>query len=397
MGGSYPTAMRKAAQDFRVPTTLIPANDNNPAGPRPYKLPIPANDNFQLPRVELPSSGQARRASRLLPGLLPVFGAFMTGYELYRLYESWGSQAPWYFTDAGWTRLCGPVSFPTEGPDPCLTWPSMPWFAPLGAPDSCGATGQSFSASGEPDLTQHNLLRAQKREVVCAGGDFAITDVWFRSADTDGLVGIPGWYPQEVPLYPPGAVALEPQRYQLPGLPQFQPEPYYKPGDKDRYDPNYPEGSERGYSAPVGPVDMERELPNVTSSSGRPIGRQPPRPREKEKKVKGGRLTKFMMHSLLVAAKVHGKMVDLRDFTEAFWKNIPKHLRSKDPKCKKKIQCMLADIWLHWDEIDGGKAFLDMIKEISEDVIGGAGEALRDEAAKQHGWFKYKIFTSPRF
>lgn len=396
MGGSYPTAVRRNAGDFRSPRVSTPANDNAPYGPRypTREYPRPANDNWRSPKI--PTTWEVFEAFADANAVYRWGKNFYKLYDLYRrLYEMTDQFA---FTTAGWTRVCGPVWFATDNfIDPCSNWPSYPWYAPLGTALDCGRDGQSFGGVvADPwtivnDGVSTNMLSAQKRldGVLCLGGDYAVNSVWTRNL-TD-VVGVPGWVRPDIPMYPQDLEGLDPFRFTRPQQSTWPAAPLYKPADKRRYDPDLVEQSDRGYDYPGSSFDY---VPDVNTSSGRPIGRQPPRAREKEKKVKAEGLTKYTLHALIMAAKVNGKMRDFKDYVDAFWKNIPKKHRT--PKCKS-FGCKLADIWKHWDEIDGSKAFRDMIKEIAEDVVGGAAEQLRDEAAKKNGWFKYKVFLNPRF
>lgn len=43
------------------------------------------------------------------------------------------------------------------------------------------------------------------------------------------------------------------------------------------------------------------------------------------------------------------------------------------------------------------EAFMNILEEILQDLLGGFGDSLRSKAARRNAWLKYKIFTSPRF
>lgn len=165
----------------------------------------------------------------------------------------------------------------------------------------------------------------------------------------------------------------------------------------------------RTYSPPV-------ERPFATD--GMPLGRVPAGKRTKEKKFKRGTLINIIASALKSTAFAHGKLADLRDLLKALHDALPKELQLKGKEAKR-IGSLFRQVYKYLDKIDDEMvevtrwkgtpwekkvkmsrkqlAFENILNEIAEDLIGGAGDKLRGKAAAKNGWFKNKIFTSPRF
>jgi len=104
---------------------------------------------------------------------------------------------------------------------------------------------------------------------------------------------------------------------------------------------------------------------------------RPPKPYTKERKVVlavGG-----------VVAKIANIATESKDFVEAIWKALPKKMRTKPEKGRRKItvQAMLWDIYRHFGDVDLPKAMSNIVQnELQDRLYGKAGQYAK--SGKQH-------------
>lgn len=392
---SYRTsAARKERQLSRpenAPATPRPANDN-----KPYPL-KPANDNF---RGNLPpqvgrflKNPATKKAAQAFLRVHPVLAGLSTAWMAYELLSE--ISAVKLYSGEGLAVLCS-VSIGSGCLDQIacsdFSYCIGPSFRNYIGPPVCGLGGQATSAF-------------QRGTINLAGNIDGVLVSMARP-------GFPGCHPnrnvaqwQTTANYPANRERLHPQAVPWVATPRFPYAPYrwidplkFIPvGDPSIVDPlpppyeylpdrEMPWPGERGNTAPeyVAP-------PRVADSP-----RFRPGPKEKEKKVKWTGPAQIAHAILVSAGRIHGKLADFRDIVGAFHSALPKELQLKG-KDKRSVNKMLAQVFNHWDQLNGEKALLGVIKEVAEDVVGGFGDRLRSEAAKEFGWLKNKIFTGPRF
>lgn len=205
----------------------------------------------------------------------------------------------------------------------------------------------------------------------------------------------PGWpQPRPLPTFDPWAPYrwLDPHHWapiHRPALPEIQP-PFY-----GRPEPVPSDLSERGNTVPRERIGIP-EVPAVWPQGIPSIGRRPAPAGTKEKKFRTTAVASGVARALKSGAFVDGKLKDLRDLVNAMNESLPKEFQLKGA-AKKRLPDQLMNVWKHLDKMDAKEAFLGILKEIAEDLMGGFGDMLRQKAATKNGWFKTKIFTSPRF
>lgn len=389
---------RRLSRPDGAPVPTRPANDNKP---HPLK---PANDNY--PANLPPQFGRdvwhpavryaAKTAMMVHPGLRILRYAWDL-YELYNWYKNTRiSLGDFTLTcDSGFLGAC------LAQPDGCTDPPFDrycigPMFqSGLSNPLNCGITGQAGmpNASGAWP-TDFGTTTGTKGVVVwavrnshaappCHPSSLRTQYRWNMTAPRTKPHP-----PHRVPYYHSTPPFWAPFRW-------YKPEIFMKPGvdyDVDPLPPPYwvipkRDDVDRGYDIEPVPIDDPVAPPHW---------RVPPRPREKEKKVKWTGPARILNAILVSLARVHGKGADLRDILKALDEALPKNLQLKGPD-KKKIPKLLENVYRNWDKLDAEKAILNVIKEIAEDVVGGFGDRLRSETAKNFGWLKNKVSLSARF
>lgn len=161
-----------------------------------------------------------------------------------------------------------------------------------------------------------------------------------------------------------------------------------------RTDPNRETGYEKKPKAYARENLWPVEVPLTTRQPV--LGRTIPPKGTKEKKFKATTMARIVARALKSTAFVDGKMKDLRDLLEAMHDSLPKELQLKG-RDKRQIEKLFRRVWENLDKMDAKEAFLGILKEIVEDLIGGFADGLRSKAASKNGWFKNKIHTQPRF
>lgn len=382
-----------------------PANDNV----RPQTLPKPANDNF---RDRLPPAPDLQDLARLTRALRP----FIKIHPFFRFigvlddlgFFGWLMRQLNPGDMKGWVLDC-------ESPAPCqihngtncnLTFCES-HGAMWGEAGACGQ-GHAWPPAGAnlvflPGSRFRGFyVRRDPASEPCGGGAGWLERSYSHPFDINQHpVYVPPEFPSivEIPL---GSPAFVPYKYPwvnpeilpiLQPVPEPLPPPYKAIPDREMHP-----DSERGNDVlgrtnlRVQPVDRP-----LTSASPEPAtGRRPPGPKEKEKKYRATGLVKWLERAVKLANKVDSKLKDFRDIIIAFNDALPKEKQLKAPD-NKKLQKLLENMLRHFDDVDGLEAILNIVKEIAEDLIGGAGDALRSEAAAKMGWFKNKIWTMPRF
>lgn len=387
---------RQLSRPDPAPAPRSPANDN-------YRHPTkPANDNFPANLPPKPGSWvknpAVKRAAKLAMQVHPGLRVLRYLWDLYDLYN-------WYKNTrtglGNFILKCTNGSIATHCITPGVCNGTAYCYGPVfGDGTNFCPTGSSFSFSnayGSAEEAAHRnggtngfhviLVRPSTNLPQPCSNQSAVINSYEktfsagqRRANMPHLVpfthSIPPfwapfrWYKPEVLMKPQVDYDVTPQ-----------PPPYRMVPDREM-GPN----SDRGYEISEAPAPLSP-----------PFAYRGPPPRgTKEKKVRWDGPARIL-HSILISiARVHGKLADLRDLVGALHKSLPKHLQVKG-KDKKSLHKMLRAVWDNMDQMNGEQALLNIIEELAEDVIGGAGDRMRSAAAKEFGWVKNKIFTSPRF
>lgn len=414
----WPTAYRSQfARSFqRAPTVIIiipPVPRDIPNIPPSAWRRIIMNEITEIPKAMPPLGwGEMRRLGRYLRPLtrFSPLGRFL---DLWDLFNWWVQQVADPGDLKGWSQDC-------SAPPPCNDTACNTSFCIThgeywGTGAACGP-GHAWDPSGGSLIFtpgarfRAHYVRRNPALEPCGGGAGFVDESWSHPFDGaqhpvyeppifPSNVRIPMWFPMENPFVRHPWINPDLLPIQKPA-PEPLPPPYRVIPDRVMH----PE-SERSYDTPMDrlpsyrPLEkpQARELNNPNRDSRVPVyGRRPPEKKQKEKKYKYSTFIQAVETAVKVLARVDGKLKDLRDLLKAFDDALPKQyqLKSKD---KKLISKLIANLYRHLDKVDGGEAFKNVLKEIAEDLIGGAGDRLRQEAAKRMGWFKNKIFTSPRF
>lgn len=396
----YPVAYRtSAAREVRQlsrpptePAPRSPANDN-----KPYPM-RPANDNFpgHLP----PKAGgwvkhpAVRKAAQTIMMAHPLLRAFSLGWKLYDLYDGL-SRVKTYEGEGMFLKCSVSYSDMCASQTPCglQSYCGGPVFFDAINQALCGLGGQGYGFNAQGYPPNHGQVGGIFVQLIRPGFPFCQPAGVLRQWESNAYYPfsrvrrLPQWTPWHTTTPAP----FSPFRF-------YKPQVFMKPGDPVEVTPMPPPyeyipsrsdadmwPGERGYSAgeaiePVAP----------------PAFRAKPGPRVKEKKVKWTGPAQ-MLHAILVSiSRVHGKLLDLRDILGAMNDALPKELQVKGAS-KKALPDLLRNVWQNLDKMDGEKALAGIIKEIAEDVVGGASDMLRKEAASKFGWMKTKVYTSPRF
>lgn len=269
--------------------------------------------------------------------------------------------------------------------------PAYPFFGgigynpgSIGGPGDCGASGQAWPRhldGPNPTYNSENASEWWWGDFGLAGEKGMITNQWNRPFGTPLEEYVHGPYQKidsdHLNLRPAGKSI-----YDAPPTPRSWPSvPNRDPG----YNPN-----NKGYDNPGQPMPG----PSIISSGGPPVGRVRQRYREKERKFQltkdaADRLAKYSK----ILGNVQGKLADFRDLVEALEKSLPDDLQTKG----KSLPDKLANLMRHYDKISPDEAFLGVLEEIAEDLVGGAGDFFKSEAAKKWEISKQKLHLSPRF
>lgn len=410
---SYRTsAARNERAAFKAPRPSYnptrPANDNRP-------FPKPANDNFaaQLPPNlgKFVRSPAVRRAANLAFRIHPALRVLSNLWDLWQLYEGYKNtnthMGDWFTAcDVGFGAGC---TSPAGGSLCCQP----------GVLGDCYCMGPSFTGG----INNPSLCGIAGQAGTGGTGYFPPTTIGFSSG-----VGVLMWafkFGTAAPPAPchPSKMIAQFRRVQQTDQPRtmtrqphrvpythvvappwvryrwFKPNVLMKPQvdyDNDIAPPPYPYIPNREMEWPSTRGYTSEDVSTSPRAQQQLAPRQRTPARTKETKVKWNGFTN-VLHAVLVSlGKVHGKMADLRDILGAFNDSLPSDLRLKG-KDAKSIPKLMENVYRHAEKMDGEKALLGVIKEIAEDQVGGFGDKLRSDAAKNFGWLKNKIHASPRF
>lgn len=387
----YPTAYRtQAARLSRGPKTVVVITPRQKTPP-PSKATRAATMQRITEVAEMPPLGYSDiwrllRAARMMSRLHPLGKAFDIAEVLWDLNTKFGNTTV-HPAGSGWV-VCCITPIPVSDND-------MGYRGGGGSPSNCGPIslcGQgggssTFQPWGDLPWT-FRISRHRATGFVTAREHYRKPSAGFSyppfaSAQADPMYDIFSPYRQLDPHH--WSPILRPVPNPIPINPLQRPEP--QPGDR----------SERGYSPPAAAEQRFAKTSPVTwPPTAPPLGRAPPPAGTKEKKFRMTKVAGGVEKALKSGAFVDGKLKDLRDFIKAMDESLPKELQAKG-KCKKQLPCVMMNLWMNLDKMDASEAFLNILKEIGEDLLGGAGDRLRSAAATKNGWFKNKIFTSPRF
>lgn len=398
----YPTAYRtsQARQERQLsrPDRLAPpprpANDNY----RPPR-PVPANDNFPghlPPKIGAWVKNPAvKRAAQIVLGVHPILRAFMLGWKLYELYD-WLASVRTYEGEGLKLQCSVPYSSLCDSGTPCgpTSYCGGPVFFNAINAALCGLGGQGYGFNAQAYPYLGGTMDGIFIQLIRPGFPFCQPAAVLRQYQTTAQYGNGKLRlgPQFVPWVETVPSPWAPFRF-------YKPQKFMRPGDPVQVTPLPPPYD---YIPERTPEDMwpgERgyEVEQAQRVAENPWAvREPAPPRTREKKVKATGSARVLGLILGSIGRVHGKLADLRDILGAMNDALPKELQLKG-RDKKRIPKLLENVWKNLDKMDGEKALAGIIKEIAEDVVGGAGDMLRAEAANKFGWLKNKVYTSPRF
>lgn len=389
--------IRRLSRDVSPPRPPRPANDNIP-------LPRPANDNVKLPGfpplgLNPADVGRALQLLRLLRRFHPL-GRALDVLELLEMLMRWKS-AGLPVPNGTWHNC-----FSAEPQNPIWTSQAMGEVVLAYRAGSYGVDVPSFLAGFLDSVTQTDasfsylpwaVALVQRTDGVAQGEVIA---GYHQNADPSPDIN-PIPFLAEWPALSPQQ-ALSPWRWQdplkftpveLPALDPLPPPVWPKvPRVNPEELPNYVAGNSR----PAGRVDPSVDWRNSPYVVAPPVGRVRPGKRTKERKFKASTMADLVASALKSTAFVHGKMADFRDLIQALHDSLPKELQLKG-KDKKQLTKLFRRVYENLDKMDAKSAFMNVLKEIAEDILGGIGDRLRSKAAAKNNWFKNKIFTSPRF
>lgn len=365
--------LSRASSPVRTPTARPRANEN---ARRPVNIPN------RLPPGGLKQPLDYARFARNVIPLMRLHPALRTAMNVYDLWSFWREQNPAAVVTttpaSGYTLCC---TSGTPGID--LGYWGVGGTNNCGMINLCGAQQGPF---GQTPWTTNWTYRVGRNPP-------SIINRIFEHWHYNPAVG-PQVSPLPVPLPMPRPIEIPfaPVRWIDPL--QFTPIQPLAPQEIPMMPPPGAAPAERAYQLP-------RQRPVADNAPrawplSRPVGRRRPEKGTKEKKFRATRTASFVARALKSSAFVDGKLKDLRDLVTALHDSLPKELQLKGA-AKKRLPDLLAHTWKHLDKMDAKEAFLGVLEEIAEDIIGGVGDRLRGAAATKNGWFKTKIFTSPRF
>lgn len=336
---------------------------------------------------------QLRYGLRRLAWLHPALRIANIAWDLYDVHNAWKMQTSGI--GPGWIHVCGPSTPPPPPPVDYNTdegWRYSQIFAPW-TNALCGTAGQGGPHS-TATVVNINWVGAVAVKYLSGLNQLNIRR-WFYETIYYKMNPEPGdesgpvqSVEQPIVLPAPHPLWRTPwvDPFVLPIL-QPVPTPEAPPYPAIPHRPNV----DRGY-------DVRPDIPPQVNPNRWPsyAPRFSAGKRTKERKFKASAVTNLFAEALRVAAQVDGKLKDFRDLIGAMHDALPKEFQLKG-KDKKDMSKVLAQLYRHLDKMKGDEAFLGILQEIAEDLLGGAGDRLRQEAASKNGWFKNKIFTSPRF
>lgn len=371
---------RAANDNVSVPRA---ANDNATTLGSSGVPSIPASLGRSLARSASPF---ARLLGRSVPGLNIALLA-LDLYDLYQLWNQWGSQWGWAMNWNGWYMSCG-----------------LPNGTIIATGLGCGSSanfanadiGHIYSAEGPAGVwTQYCNFGEYKRpgptgfqqylvvgKAVRALTNKYVDDMSFPYYAYPSAPG--GAVPPFIPAVQPGAIPI------LSPVPEPQPIPYESL--PYRRPSGWPESSAWGNAAPGEPVGSPGQVPGpqivltptgYTAQPSTPF--RPPRPPKRgEKEKKGVVSLNASGNKLFIATgKAFGAITELADFIEAIYEAIPEAIRGKR---KRSLVNQMKFIASHYESIVLDDAILNVIQNQVEDAaIGKLAQAATKSFAKATG------------
>lgn len=381
-GTAYRSGSEKYGGGFQEPVVRpLP----NPAGPANDNIPFnrtPANDNFARPPRPIP----IRPNRVLLKGatrLIPWVGLLLTGWELYQMWQKYTVEKPGYI--GSWVK-CWSCPPQTEG-YPLQFAYFNGW---LSCPPAflCGLDNQAFADFnyvgpwGFVRGTYRDIFGTKRAAWFEAWAPTApeteppteteITSVWWPEPALQPEWIVPQWRPEALPILQP--------------VPTPRPIPYPQIPNRPLGDPDL--GSSAGNQPPGGRIDVPPLGDRPVAIGGAPSGNKRPPAGEKERKLKANAATGVLLRELINVARAHNYIDDLKDYTLAFHKALPKEYRSKQNDIFHKAEAL----WKNWDHLDWNQAIDNLMEEIAQDKFGKLSEILKSKIAKQQRWFKTKLY-----
>lgn len=385
-GGAPPPPSPKPANDNRPPAPVTPIN---PSRSVEREIAFALAQSFpQLVKLH-----PALRFADLLRQLLQLYRLGKIPYWKTKIAEGSLESVLTHpvSNHTGWFQNC------SAGDDPAYPYfGGYGWNPGAAGAGDCGIGGQAWPR----DLSGYDPSRFSENVITWMIGYFPggvtrgyVKEQWSRIGFAEEPIMDNEWADNPAPTPELRLPWIFPE-LPLPHQPAVAPVP--KPFDViPRIEPQWP--GERGNEAPA------PELPPAPEFSPTPganadinpypwASRRPPQG-TKDKKFRMTGFVRVMTKATTVAANVDGKLKDLRDILNALNESLPKHLQTKS----KSLPDILGNVFRHLDQINASEAMLGILKEIAEDLIGGASDALAKGAAKKFGWSKQKFHLSPRF
>lgn len=414
--------------DFRTPQTVIVPSKSQASNDN-WRPPRPANDNVAPPAWRIPQTGGLARFSaslRLATRLVPYINWVITGYDLFRWWQSQQVEPQLADPLDGWTFHCGG---PNGTPYAQATFCGSPHAAFIG--DWYSKVGRtSFTDVPGFEVVSFKANQRQTEDLV---NTYMVFDTVGYASRPLG-VGNPALIEIPVPVLSP-QISYRHVPYWInqpvfENLPQWsfdrvpwhlQPE---RPNDLSsdgtsrgyRYPQHWPENPP-DFLPPVITVDLDPTgRVDLSTRPGRPrppvlLPKPPPSPapRPVVRETRPNRAREVKVRGVSTAGEFvrvsFDTLTELDDLLDAFYKAIPKNLRTLTPDMRKQldavrlnkgwkpgmrkvqppIQQKLVDVIKNWDTIDHDKAIENMVtNEIGDRVFGRVGKALGSHA-KAHG------------
>lgn len=386
---SYPTAYRKAAQEYDGSGRKPGSGGGFQPAPKPSDIPSPANDNFQAPKpandnfpgVKLPSPEDiARKGAEWALKFLLRNNPYYRAFEILKFLLRQLPDKPSVWKD---------------------NWRQLPDLDKVGYECPAGSSGGTRKATGGTDCrTSYGFFWGPTfagpsvPDSVAPDGVGVMWNRWlyweywqalpYPTAPIYRGYIVGAGYVDMLPLrganwnsYPVVAPAIAPEPWPVWLVPYRQDSPLRETGPKPRA---RPEPSPSPYPLEVadgsaGPSFVVEVGPQGVSGRLAPPVFVPRGPRRNERK---GMLA---LDKKSLGLRVFSDMTEAFDVISAIYEAIPEDVRGKR---RRSPTNKVAFIFTHWRDVDVENAIVNLIKnEIEDRLIGAAGKQLSKFAREQ--------------
>ncbi|ATW62976.1 hypothetical protein [Citromicrobium phage vB_Cib_ssDNA_P1] len=315
-----------------------------------------------------PARGIATKGMRVIP----VIGGIMTAAEILDALtmenpEPLGMPAPWYKAGDCGTRPCDPPYVRFGGQNSCAFGPYQGVFG--GHIFNCAASqGTPWEPWGTPVVVPANANRTIFLRSLASSGSGLIRArndaAWWIGGTHPTLTSVPYNVPYIAAPSPLIGQPINPNA--LRNMPSAPPEPAIAPSTPE-------------------------PVPDYWQWSNTPPGEPPPRQHQRRRPRKNEKEKKSLSRAARVGIFLWNLMDTVSELSEiggAIYDALPEEIREK-ANCPEGINigqygsdfnaCMADTLWKHWDKLDPAEMFMNIAKNVAEDMTIGAFHKFLDK------------------